>query len=63
MVRLPITWAAFADALAPLDQKIYASHDPKKDTVIAAGVNFKGRLFLYPKDVEGDFISLISRGE
>ena len=41
MVRLPITWAAFADALAPLDQKIYASHDPKKDTVIAAGVNFK----------------------
>ena len=24
---------------------------------------FEGRLFLYPKDVEGDFISLISRGE
>lgn len=45
MVRLPITWAAFADALAPLDQKIYASHDPKKETVIAAGVNFKEGFF------------------
>lgn len=51
MVRLPITWAAFADALAPLDQKIYASHDPKKDTVIAAGVilNFKEGFFCTQK--------------
>ena len=50
-VRLPITWAAFADALAPLDQKIYASHDPKKDTVIAAWGDFREDEILYPEVV------------
>mmetsp|Transcript_23095 Transcript_23095/g.41729 ORF Transcript_23095/g.41729 Transcript_23095/m.41729 type:complete len:590 (-) Transcript_23095:181-1950(-) len=33
-IRLPITWAAFADALSPLDDDIYGSHDPEEDTVI-----------------------------
>jgi len=33
-LRLPLTWAAFADALAPLDAKVYGSHDPDKDTVV-----------------------------
>ena len=64
MVRLPITWAAFADALAPLDQKIYASHDPKKDTVIAAGVIWRKVVFVpkrcwrwfYFLDFEGGMI-------
>ncbi|CAE8666991.1 unnamed protein product, partial [Polarella glacialis] len=27
-VRLPLNWAAFADALAPLDKKLYGTHDP-----------------------------------
>lgn len=34
MVRLPLTWAAFADALMPLDQKIYGSHNPMTETTI-----------------------------
>lgn len=34
VVRVPITWAAFADALVPLDQKIYGSHNPHNETVI-----------------------------
>ncbi|CAE7693293.1 EXG1, partial [Symbiodinium pilosum] len=34
VVRVPITWAAFADALVPLDQKVYGSHNPRNETVI-----------------------------
>lgn len=33
-VRIPFTWAMFADALAPLDKKIYGSHDPEHETVL-----------------------------
>lgn len=33
-IRVPLTWAAFADALAPIDKAIYGSHDPDKDTFI-----------------------------
>lgn len=33
-VRIPMTWALFADALAPLDKDIYGSHDPEHDTVL-----------------------------
>lgn len=33
-IRLPLTWAAFADALAPLDKLVYGSHNPNTDTVI-----------------------------
>jgi len=33
-VRVPMTWAAFADALAPLDKDIYGKHNPHDDTVI-----------------------------
>jgi hypothetical protein len=34
IVRVPLTWAAFADALAPIDEKTYAGHNPDTDTVI-----------------------------
>ena len=27
-IRLPLTWAAFADALAPLSPSVYAAHNP-----------------------------------
>ena len=27
-IRLPVTWAAFADALAPLSPSVYAAHNP-----------------------------------
>lgn len=33
-VRVPITWAAFADALADAAPDVYGQHDPDKDTVI-----------------------------
>jgi len=33
-VRVPITWAAFADALARAAPDAYGKHDPDKDTVI-----------------------------
>eukprot|EP00930_Biecheleria_cincta_P047209 TRINITY_DN32673_c0_g1_i1.p1 TRINITY_DN32673_c0_g1~~TRINITY_DN32673_c0_g1_i1.p1 ORF type:complete len:577 (-),score=64.70 TRINITY_DN32673_c0_g1_i1:157-1788(-) len=33
-IRLPLTWAAFADALGRLDKNVYGSHDPNTDTVI-----------------------------
>jgi len=33
-IRVPITWAAFADALAPIDKKIYASHDADNEAVL-----------------------------
>merc|ERR1719223_865060 len=33
-VRIPITWAFFADALAPLDQDVYGSHDPDTEAIL-----------------------------
>jgi len=33
-IRVPLTWAAFADALAPVDKGVYGSHNPDEDTVI-----------------------------
>eukprot|EP00931_Biecheleriopsis_adriatica_P077584 TRINITY_DN5110_c0_g1_i2.p1 TRINITY_DN5110_c0_g1~~TRINITY_DN5110_c0_g1_i2.p1 ORF type:complete len:534 (-),score=114.85 TRINITY_DN5110_c0_g1_i2:308-1684(-) len=33
-VRLPMTWAAFADALAPISQEHYGKHNPHNETVI-----------------------------
>jgi len=33
-VRLPLTWAAFADALASMAPKLYGVHNPEKDTWI-----------------------------
>lgn len=33
-IRVPLNWAAFADALAPLDKDVYGSHDPETDTAI-----------------------------
>lgn len=63
MVRLPITWAAFADALAPLDQKIYASHDPKKDTVIVPDPFYTDRVAFatIPRDWLEEFLVRCSR--
>lgn len=33
-IRVPITWAAFADALAPIDSKTYGSHNADNDAVL-----------------------------
>ncbi|CAE7376414.1 EXG1 [Symbiodinium sp. CCMP2592] len=34
VVRIPVMWTLFADALAVIDKEAYGSHDPDKDTVI-----------------------------
>lgn len=33
-IRVPITWAAFADALTPIDKYSYGSHNPEDDAVL-----------------------------
>lgn len=33
-VRVPLTWAAFADALTPIDDDIYGKHNPDSETVL-----------------------------
>lgn len=33
-VRVPLTWAAFADALAPVDAEAYGTHDPEGDASV-----------------------------
>lgn len=33
-VRIPLTWAAFADALAPHNPAAYGSHNPENDAVV-----------------------------
>lgn len=32
-IRIPFSWSMFADALAPLDQQAYGSHDPDVDSI------------------------------
>jgi len=34
VVRIPMTWAAFADVLAPLDPVAYGSHDPENGMTV-----------------------------
>jgi len=33
-VRVPMTWAAFADALSPINNRIYGSHNPDTEAVV-----------------------------
>eukprot|EP00931_Biecheleriopsis_adriatica_P006478 TRINITY_DN107876_c0_g1_i1.p1 TRINITY_DN107876_c0_g1~~TRINITY_DN107876_c0_g1_i1.p1 ORF type:complete len:562 (+),score=77.36 TRINITY_DN107876_c0_g1_i1:58-1743(+) len=40
-LRLPLTWAAFAEALAPLDSGAYGRHDPETDTWIVPDPYYK----------------------
>eukprot|EP00930_Biecheleria_cincta_P082550 TRINITY_DN72263_c0_g1_i1.p1 TRINITY_DN72263_c0_g1~~TRINITY_DN72263_c0_g1_i1.p1 ORF type:complete len:584 (-),score=115.12 TRINITY_DN72263_c0_g1_i1:139-1890(-) len=41
MLRLPLSWAAFADALAPIDHELYGTHNPDKDMVIVPDPFYK----------------------
>ncbi|CAJ1436964.1 unnamed protein product [Effrenium voratum] len=34
VVRVPVVWAMFADALAPLAPDVYGAHDPQVDSVV-----------------------------
>lgn len=41
LVRLPVHWGAFADALAPISKELYGSHNPVLDTVIVPDPFYK----------------------
>eukprot|EP00438_Fugacium_kawagutii_P016714 Skav227658 [mRNA] locus=scaffold58:549357:552997:- [translate_table: standard] len=63
MVRLPITWAAFADALAPLDQGIYGKHNPNNETVLVPDPFYVDRAAFatIPRDWLAKFLVRCSR--
>ncbi|CAE7804420.1 GIP [Symbiodinium necroappetens] len=57
-VRLPITWAAFADALGPLDQAVYASHNADLDIITVPDPFYKDNasLVTIPRKLLTDFL-------
>lgn len=63
MVRLPITWAAFADALAPLDQNVYGSHNPFNETILVPDPFYVDRAAFatIPRDWLAQFLVRCSR--
>ncbi|CAJ1353264.1 unnamed protein product [Effrenium voratum] len=42
LLRLPLHWAAFADALAPIDHELYGKHNPDEDTAIVPDPYYNG---------------------
>jgi len=40
-VRIPITWAVFADALKPINEKVYGSHNPDHDAIVVPDPFYK----------------------
>eukprot|EP00439_Symbiodinium_sp_Y106_P073319 s341_g13.t2 len=57
-VRLPITWAAFADALGPLDQAVYDSHNADLDIITVPDPFYKDNasLVTIPRKLLTDFL-------
>lgn len=45
-LRVPLAWAAFADALKDLDPQAYGQHDPDKDTAIVPDPYYKDEISL-----------------
>lgn len=41
-VRVPINWAVFADALAPIDNKTYGAHNPEEDAILVPDPFYSG---------------------
>ncbi|CAJ1351262.1 unnamed protein product [Effrenium voratum] len=56
-VRLPLTWAAFADALAPLSP-IYSSYDPEHESALVPDPFYldKAALVTIRRDLVADFL-------
>jgi len=52
VLRVPITWAAFADALRPINPEIYGSHDPDQDEIIVPDPHYanEAALVTIPRD-------------
>lgn len=57
-LRVPINWAAFAEALAPISKEVYGSHDPVYDTVIVPDPFYKdeAKLATIPRKFLEDFL-------
>jgi len=45
-VRVPLTWAAFADALAPISPTVYGSHNASGETVVVPDPYYAGNASL-----------------
>lgn len=41
-VRVPLTWAAFADSLAVIDASVYGAHNPETETVVVPDPYYTG---------------------
>lgn len=56
-IRLPLTWAAFADALAPLSP-VYASFDPERETALVPDPFYHDKIALatIPRRMLVDFL-------
>jgi len=56
-IRLPLTWAAFADALAPLSP-VYASFDPERETALVPDPFYHDKIALatIPRKMLVDFL-------
>ena len=56
-IRLPLTWAAFADALAPLSP-VYASFDPERETALVPDPFYHDKIALatIPRKTLVDFL-------
>ena len=62
MIRLPLTWAAFADALAPLSP-VYASFDPDEETALVPDPLYLDKIALatIPRKMLVDFLHKASK--
>ncbi|CAK8999721.1 3-beta-glucanase 1) (Exo-1 [Durusdinium trenchii] len=56
-IRLPLTWAAFADALAPLDG-IYSSYDPERESTLVPDPFYHDKVSLVtiPRELLAKFL-------
>lgn len=62
VIRLPLTWAAFADALAPLNP-VYASFDPEKETALVPDPFYLDKIALatIPRKMLVEFLQKASK--
>eukprot|EP00929_Paragymnodinium_shiwhaense_P000330 TRINITY_DN100577_c0_g1_i1.p1 TRINITY_DN100577_c0_g1~~TRINITY_DN100577_c0_g1_i1.p1 ORF type:complete len:540 (+),score=58.98 TRINITY_DN100577_c0_g1_i1:111-1622(+) len=57
-VRVPLNWAAFADAIKGVNDRAYRSHDPNKDTVLVPDPFYSSEILLatVPRDFLAKFL-------
>jgi len=60
-VRIPITWAAFADALKPINEKVYGSHDPEHDAAVVPDPFYDSAMVTVPRAWLKSFIQKLAK--